>query len=1391
MAYSQNIQILNTTSYAPSTFTTLGIPFPSGELFSGQALVVDGATSQRENVQWEPQGGLWGDNSVKFARATFPVTMGANTEISARVQKSATRGASAAFSSPIQADIDATRFRLEFTWRTFYTPIQRITGWSPVTISTPIGPIQGTRVTFSGFNLRDPDLNSPIRESNLGYYIGDGRDNYVVRNQGFFFVQLVLANGVGSGGYSGTLRAVKSGFNSIDIYAYDANYQAGGIPGPPNLNDQNFISIGIWHPQDVYQNGGINLDLSAATLIEEVSGANEIYSHYKRYRLFRRGDHIQIPAPVWAEVVFNKYKNSDTIDFWFSWGLTYAQNTTNNLVRLDSGGDSYPGPGTYPDRTYYFNGQVKLIISSTNTSRQIPRVGFCDPEFQMISGPTVNGGVTTCVLRDSNLPNFQKTAGGVTERICLDNLANGSTLGYKGKIVYTSSLTQSNNFSLNGKWLLSLADWQGFMPPFYQRLNLPPQFNGNLTTARAALKSYIDGIEGSYYQRQPYQINGRLVFMNNTRPSGVGGQGIVFNALPGYWLLPTQYPYPLRLMDIACRIEMVRPIWRLTSSGSFIRYLDYVHPTNNQYWYFTVAGMFKDNSWGWLGLFPQTQFSNGAGPAPRLMGGYEPRVGARPLDHIFAIAPDSAYVGGIVEDQGEPIIGYESSHFNPDYPLLMGLLTMDYLIIRYCQALEVHSWSEGWSGTNGGTRGGVDPGGARTHTRRYTRTLWSAVRLLELLGNSEYKTEVLARVRRIQSGYVGGYPGLPGHYGYVVDSLYGEKQYEHYIYPYEVGSEPPNDSGLTQEWANEPWMEWMGAPHLWGTRNVLLTYTGTSNEAAILKKVVTDLTATCFMHYFHHTDDYTTITFGPFASTTRVGSGNHEGIMTPTENLAIPGDVLEDINNTSVQGTVLNVSRIDQTDYGSDSNNFSCEYQITIKDRTAGTILQGRTLRNRRTGSVLRITRGDSPAISKDYNSYRIVYVATTTPRFAEDVASRPANWPGGGLYPHYWTGLSLDDTYGTRSDYVWASTDITPFKTGNYIKKYTSGALRHGYQAGSTHYWGIGAVPISIALAAENQFGSSNSQIAVMARAAYDQYLNTDLPSLSAIWEHDIYNNIMVHAVDTTINNIYYNVSPLNLGLTPPSGSGHANGIVSISKTFSGTTINLGGAIYNPTVRQGTGRSIQVSPLLSLARLHSPSVRVGTTGLVVAQTLDLSISKYNPSVIISQDDSSLILDTLYLNVNLYDPEVIYRSVYSGLYSGSSPLELSMPIYDPGVFNYDNPPSGLVFYKRRIKLLVSGYDTYQDFSGIPGSYGDPRNNGLDREYGREEMFNKDFGTYYSSDELVDQLGFPEGQTDIVPGHKHGYWANMPYDNFKQFGYLFYDGVTVLPPEPTEATELDE
>lgn len=1433
-----DVTILNTTTYSRTGFVTVGIPFPSGELMSGNYLVVDGSTSRRENVQWYPQGARWGDNSVKYARATFPTSIGAGpyTDKTASVFKSTTaNGASSTFTVPRQADINATRFQLAYKWKEFYKPQPRITGWETTTIpGVDSGTfINVTKITLTNLDsIREPDSlaysYNPLyqRDKILGYDY-EKVTNFPRRTAcfrvNFAFAGYSTSTNFGVyGGVGGTTEVwATKGTEPNTVYVFASQATFPGRPtGIPDLTLDNRLNIGIWTPNIPSTAGVINLDLSTATLVEGDSSSN---SHYRRYKVFARGDNSAsgLPYPIWAEVVYNVYKNSDYIEYWFSWGNSYTE--VSNGVPKTVGN---PGTeGINKQHTHYYDGDVELRVYSTSTSTLPPRVSLLDSEYQLISGPTVSSGnVTTCVLlRSTDRMNFTVVIpneySGPGKRIGFDMITTGTTFGYKGFAVYTNTLTDSHRALLiggggdpgenTGRELQAIAEWQGAYPPY--RSTIPrPDYVTSEADGKARTKRMIDRYESSgYMKRNPLQLGAMLAFTGHQRTGDAGSQGELYNLLTGHWSIIIRDPYPLRLIKHCIRKDLIRPVRRLKANGDMMRYLD--HYISGTSFYYTDYSFHRENASTYVGL-GTTKYNSNTSPAPFLQG-VQPRLDPTVMDKMYAIVPSTTSTTGYEEVTGAASIhGHNKSHWANDYVYFIALVSMDYLALRQCEALITNYWSECWSGSSGG-RGSIDIGGKRIETRSVSRLALAASRMLDIMGpgavtaaapEGEFLAEVKAGVRRIQSGYVEGTPNQAGHIGYVTSSLYGSDQYGSKIYPYSFYA--PDPGGLAQEFACAPWLDFMAASHFWGLRKVLDEF-GCTTEPQILKQIVKDCSAYVIQHTLVNTDDYTDLFFGEYAA-----ADFNSSVDTVFPGDIVAGDVIYQVGDPSKRATVRLVTVDDTTEYtGTNSgltwrtanraDKYKLKISLRVSNRINGPFSNSATFRIVRTGALFASRTGRTYTLIGELTGYKIGYYMACTP---DPSVHGITNWIGGFGTDYYKAATTRESLYHTPWTYVYDETTEIYNVRGTRYRPYSSGLPRYGYLNNSVQDWGLGTLAIAMNLGRAGEYGSESTEIAELASDMYNYTVNNEVNTYNDdTWERSVGNNLFIENVDSTSVSVHRFPPYIELRLTQiqASGSGNGGGAAYTSVNYSGQVPAKVGIFVgrNNPIRYTVGTGIAytgVLPAIVTTAIKSPtidSVLSGTNVEIRPGTIALAGEFMQPprdGVFGIQSDvnwqwrRTYTEDPYILSYSLLDPsDVTATTVFSASYSGSSPVELDMFIDDTDVRAYSTGPRGRIDWNRRIRTNFEDNPDPDPFTGIPGTYGDPmytpdglfgRGDGKLSEIQNEYMFNIRVGEYYDDYRIVNSLGYPSGQTILSGGFKVGPWTYLQYDEYLRNGSLYYN-----------------
>ena len=1163
-----DIYAYNNTAYDRNTHVTLGVPFAEGELTTSDSLVVDGATSNREFAQWYPQGARWNDNSVKYARVTFPISISSSVEKSVILSK-ATNGTSSSFSVPIQTDIDNTTIQLRMRLKRFYLELGQITSWGPSPVANR------TRITFSGIAIEAYDQNYPETLERMGW----------LSNGTYFNSRLFNVGNTGAGVYSSSrIKTYWVDRNTIDLDVYDPAFT-------PTLTSQSYLQPGLWKFAAGASYTTIDCDLSTATLVESGSDTSKI--HYKRYKVFSRASTAD---DLWAEVVFDVYKNSRRIKFWYSWGNSYVA-TGYGVTRR---------PGSY--FSYYFDGAVELIVKRTTSTGTTPRVGIEGREYKTYSY-TESAGQTSFEILNSNRDAVWTTtnSSGATvynERVNRDLIPNSFSMHYKGVILWPSGpLTNSDNGELTGDAVYAIADnWNRYMPPYFHYPDMPTIFSSRSAGVTAMIADFaryhIPGFKVGY----PIQL-GNMSFGPLSRPGAAGEQHLSFVSLPGHWMIATSHAYPIKWLSIQCSQEALRTIWRIRGDGEEWDPGDHGYPLNT-------------NDWRWhknttdFGGNGANEYTINTDPAPVLQGISPNRFAGTSWDELYAY--DSA------NNKGGRVTGCDKAHWSVEWQYLYAMVSMDYLGLKHCSWISKAFVTDHWSSTSA-------PPWVYT-TKEVSRAIGRPTRciafLLELIDDSTALTEVLGRILLMQSE--------PGHGGYYADARYPEHADDYTVLkPYRIDS-PTDGRTLIQEYYASGWMDMICAGGIYALYEVLRRRSSVSSTYTdILYKIVKDLCATSMLYHLIDTDERNEVTMA------RVDVPISSGLAAayPETDFCVAGDVLELANDPSVYFTVTLVSITDDSPYNTTTTpwTLTSEYRIGVsffvKDiNNPSRLANFRNLRNRRTGRLLQTGTGTLLSINKAYKGFKTNSSYATTPENGVEVDDPEFV---GGNAPNYLMPIDEETLFSEAATYVHDPTvrnsngnpTTITYVRGNQIKPYTSGVARYWIFVDSVIYWGIGAITIAKKLAADNAFGAENSAIRDKADAAYAYFLDLYNNYSSSNWENDFGCNLFLVQVDSTNSgNIRKNLSTLVIRakIFSVGAEGEGGGTPNISVSRSLSAINIATEAQGVGVRTTNGnvdfyRKLSTSHKLKV-RVYPVTVNIEADVAYALNTLDVAVQIQSPS---------------------------------------------------------------------------------------------------------------------------------------------------------------------------------
>lgn len=1127
------VNAYNNTSYARDTHVTLGIPFEEGILTEGSSLVVDGATSSREYVQWYPQGARWNDGSVKYARATFPISISANAEKTVNVTPG-TGGTSSTFSTSIQAEIDNTVIQLRLTLAKPSLATARVVSFGPSPLNSG-----HTRIVFADYELPAYDPLYPDREETTGWITPT---TLGVRLLGFTTASNTVYN-------STRITATWISRTTVDLQVRDSNYVV------PVLTASHLIQFGVWRfiPDPSVTTIDCNLS-DAVEIAETAEEPNTSRTHYKRYRVFARPEYAD---DLWAEVVFDVYKNSRRIKFWFSWGNSFVEigHGRNRRTPVNTGSSFF---------TRYFRGPVQLVIKKRTSTGISPKVGIEGRDYKCYDYIENSSENSYTIMHSDRDPGFTSSNGTRYDRKNMDVIANSISMHYKGTILYPSgALSASDQGELTGDPVYAVAtNWRLLMPPYFYYPDIPDGFASREAAVTDMIAMFNRHFIPTYKVGFPIQL-GNMSFGPFARPGAPGSQHEAFISLPAHWLIATSHAFAMKWLSIQSSFEAFRPLWRIRGDGDEWMPEDHGYLLNTDLWVWHLNTLD-------LGGYGPNQYTatTDTYPAPALQG-LKLTGGATKAGY----SRDFAYPYSSTEDTGIISKGPGKSHWGEEWQAIYAFLSMDYLGLKYSKwcmkAWITDHWADQRAPDNIWT----------THEsgRAIGRPSRSAARLLELFDDAVLLENIQGRIAFMESE--------PGHGGYVTDEKYPGSEYE-YLKPYKLASDTDARS-LIQEYFASGWMEGIAGSGLYALYTVLKDRTDVLQATKdVLFKVVKDVVATYVQYFILDTDNYNVIEMARVDRAIALGLGS---AMPPTD-FVIPGDVLELETDSSAYFTVMAVLISDDSPYNRIPTpwELTSEYRIgvtfTAKDLVnSANIKNFRSLRNRRTGLVLTTeTGGTKLTINNIYRGYKTCAGYATTLEPGVDIID-PAYMPGNA--PNWLTPMPFDDLFSVIGDYIHdpsvRNTANPPQPTsinytrGNQLAPLSTNGLRYWSFEKTLIYWGLGIVAVAKKYADAGEFGAASAAIGSKSQDIINYFINEELGNNNT-WEQKIVPNLYVAPIGTSdAINVRRFLSTASLLITPPAVDGSGNGGISEHYTFPGYDLNLNITAYTPTRRTSTSTDL------------------------------------------------------------------------------------------------------------------------------------------------------------------------------------------------------------------------
>lgn len=659
------VQLLNEVALQRTGYATLGVPFPKGELTTNDTLVAIGATSQREKVQWYPQGARWPDNSVRFARCVFKADLGANASKEVDIVKSSVFDTTPGFSIPTSVlnSILNTQFRVTFSPkrpRKVETLVQQI----DTPFDTQNSTLRRLRIRF--YNDPDPGrTNTAIRiTSNIPNY--NAYRNPTTSGRRFWRLDRVR--------YEGQLSATDFYINNDDITSEFGSVSAAATSvGPFNGC---YTRLGWEFDPRPPQTLTINLDgsgtyISNALVEGQPSGSST--DVYYRTRYFKRFDDLPDLKlrPLYVELVIDTYRDSKVQKFWFRMG--------NQLTVYGTGTVG----GSYPDQTIFYNGDVILEVTRRNTSTLAPIFYLREESFESYYVDRDANSTKYCILQ-SNPTSFD-TSGFPN----LDIFNNTHCIAKKGVLFHDSILTGNEVAELGSDIAAIAMNWDGLYPPYNRIPRLPPWI-----TSRAQGIQYLTNFrDGESARRRPgFPFFMKDIFSSDPSPGepssqggGSGKLGRAFGSFQGYFMFQLAWPALNNLLLWRLRSDFNRPMFYFYEDGSFW------DPYNQNKAYMDANVYYRNDSdahginaanardFGGVGTSSTWGYSNF--PEGPLMG---------PLPGSYVkTSREIQYAGGEVPGQGLNVIRtWPKSHWMQQWSLHTAFITMDYHAIEFVKHLN-------------------------------------------------------------------------------------------------------------------------------------------------------------------------------------------------------------------------------------------------------------------------------------------------------------------------------------------------------------------------------------------------------------------------------------------------------------------------------------------------------------------------------------------------------------------------------------------------------------------------------------------------------------------------------------------------------------------------------
>lgn len=648
------VRLLNEESTARESVVTVGVPFEKGVLTASDTLEVVGATSRIEKVQWYPQGARYSDNSVKYARCTFPVELTANQNKICEVRVGSNFQTSPfSISSDIVQSIYDTQIRLTLSPS---LPV-KVTGTvSRIdTVPVPGDSSQNFIITF----------NQNILEGHVQYAVNTSNNT------------LEWASGQG---YRIRLEGLNEPFSILNGVILEGKMLAENVFNKLKFSGSRFTSSIIWQPS--YAPSGhvayfqdwtftplssVNLDLNFDDITSPIEGNGSVEStdHYFRTRYFKRfEDHPsgRPLKPMWMEVVVDTFSNKPYQRFWVRIGNSYFEHLKGR------NGGLYKEPGIF------FSGDIKLKVRSRlRTVQTVPFVHLRDQEYQTYSSFRNTTETSYTILTEN--PPWKNSNPYAQIMPNLNVFPNSSCMCYQGVIYHGAQVESRYQAEMLSDVRAIALNWENLMPPFFAT----PPYPGYITSEADAISRIDSWVE--YFNNTRRTPQAPFIFGFVLGSAGVtsqaGNQTLSFGAFPSYYCVRAGWPSFEGPVLWWTRQEWWRPgMGYMSPTGDNIKFQDY--KTTSQSLGYVISGgvlFHGSQNYGGLGInHPYSYITYPEGPL----------TGPIPGNSIYVkreepIGLDQNYT------RWTRVTNYASSHYACHWQSIIALVTMDYMALKWIE----------------------------------------------------------------------------------------------------------------------------------------------------------------------------------------------------------------------------------------------------------------------------------------------------------------------------------------------------------------------------------------------------------------------------------------------------------------------------------------------------------------------------------------------------------------------------------------------------------------------------------------------------------------------------------------------------------------------------------